>query len=177
MRRIEVVGDRYGRLVVLREGPKSPNGFRKVFCRCDCGNEKLIWLASMRIGDIRSCGCFQQESRGASQRTHGEGHKETKEYKAWLHAKERCYNPRIKGFHNYGGRGVRMCEKWLLSYEAFLADMGRSPSKSHTLDRINCHGHYEPGNCRWATMKQQANNKQCHSDASKCAPGVRPSLA
>lgn len=82
----------------------------------------------------------------------------TKEYKAWAHMLGRCNNPTDSGFANYGARGITVDPRWVHSFEAFLEDMGLAPSTSHSLDRINCNGNYEPGNCRWATAKVQARN-------------------
>lgn len=93
------------------------------------------------------------------QTTHGESHK-TPEYSAWSDMKKRCYQPRYINYKNYGGRGVSVCHNWLNSYLDFLHCVGRRPSKGHSLDRINSEGNYEPGNVRWATAKEQAQNRR-----------------
>lgn len=98
-----------------------------------------------------------------SRRTHGESWKEgkaTPEYNAWASMKSRCYNSTAQNFMDYGGRGIKVCEKWRDSFEAFISDMGKRPSKRHSLDRVDYNGNYEPGNCRWATSHQQCNNKR-----------------
>jgi hypothetical protein len=95
--------------------------------------------------------------------THGEARKGqwTPEYRAWMGARSRCLTPTNPKFPEYGGRGIRMCDEWLASYLAFLEHVGRRPSSSHSLDRINVNGHYEPGNVRWATRLTQSRNRRC----------------
>ena len=108
-----------------------------------------------------SCGCLQREKARATRRTHGEGsaiHR-VDEYVAWQKMRARCLNPRRPDYPDYGGRGIRICDRWE-RYECFLADLGRKPSKSHSLDRIDVNGHYEPGNVKWSTPTEQARNKR-----------------
>ena len=92
-------------------------------------------------------------------KTHGHaGQQRSKEYKAWLSMRSRCYIPSATGYSRYGGAGIKVCDRWKNNFSAFLLDMGRSPSPSHSLDRINCKGNYEPKNCRWADWNTQRNN-------------------
>lgn len=99
---------------------------------------------------------------GWANRTHGEGRrgKQSVEYRAWCHMKTRCYNPNTNRWQFYGGRGIKVCKKWLKSYKVFLADMGRKPTLKHSLDRINNNGNYKPSNCRWATDIEQWENRR-----------------
>lgn len=94
--------------------------------------------------------------------THGHtrGYKTSKEYNSWLSMKARCYNPNHEHFHFYGGRGIKICDRWLNSFENFLSDMGTAPSPTHSIDRIDNDGNYEQSNCRWLTHKEQCNNRR-----------------
>lgn len=138
-------GDRYGRWMVIAIESRS-----HALCRCDCGAESLVQRSNMYAGKSTSCGCGPR-GRAA---THGKSHTPT--WRAWASTRNRCENPNNQDFKYYGGRGIRVCERWQ-SFESFIADMGDRPP-GHTLDRIDPNGHYEPGNCRWATRAQQSRN-------------------
>jgi hypothetical protein len=165
MKKLDSSGRQFFRWAVL-----SHSKGRYWHCRCECGTERAVHQSSLLRGVSQSCGCWRREvsvalglatkggngNRGRS-RKHGEAVARTPEYRTWVSMHERCRNPDRA---DYGGRGISVCERWK-SYDNFLAEMGRRPSKLHSLDRYpDNDGDYEPGNCRWATKKQQVDNRR-----------------
>lgn len=148
------ISQKFWRWTILRE--LSPQrGHRRVKCQCECGTVKSRNLQSIRSGLSRSCGCLRSDAV----KRHGMW--KSTEYTIWSQMKQRCYNQRSPSYHKYGARGIGVCKRWKASFAAFLEDMGNRPSMAHTLDRFpNNNGNYEPGNCRWATIDQQAQNKR-----------------
>lgn len=125
-------------------------------CVCDCGTACRVETNNLRRPDRKpSCGCYAKKAVGQANSTHRMTG--TRVYRSWASMKCRCLNPTDGAYPKYGGRGISVCEQWLV-FENFLSDMGEPPTPKHTLDRIDVNGNYEPGNCRWATPTQQARN-------------------
>jgi hypothetical protein len=146
-----VPGLRFGRLVTFREDGRL-GGSVAWICQCDCGTSHRTRGYQLTGGMIFSCGCLRREKAS----THGMSR--TPEYAAWIGIRNRCYNPNIDSYPNYGGRGISVCERWINSFENFYSDMGPRPSEGHSIDRMDANGNYEPSNCRWATLTEQNRN-------------------
>jgi len=175
---------RFGRLVVVGLLPERRNGQLLWLCYCDCGNSHVSTSPHLRHGDVKSCGCLAREMAIAKQPLasakskqvllkHGETVKGTKsaEYSIWANMWTRCTNPKSGAAQYYLDRGISVCNRWR-DFSAFLADMGRRPAGT-SLDRIDTNGNYEPGNCRWATISQQANNKRKESWSKNTSEAIK----
>lgn len=151
-------GQRYGRLTSLEfvERDKNRNAIWRF--RCDCGAELVARTGNVRNGSTQSCGCLLERVAGMHTLSHGM--KGSPEYDIWCGMKQRCGYEKHEHFAEYGGRGIKICERWLHSFENFLADMGRRPSTKHTLDRKDNDLDYGPENCCWATRKDQSRNQR-----------------
>lgn len=155
----EYVGQKFNRLLVIGvERRQLPNRTRVFFlCRCDCGQEVSAVYNDVIRGAHRSCGCLQLERITKHGHSPFDYRKKTRTYTSWLSMHQRCENPKATGYRRYGGRGIEVCARWA-DFSNFLADMGERPPL-HSIDRLNNNKNYEPSNCRWATTKQQAENR------------------
>lgn len=155
---IDLVGQRFDKLVVIARAPQKHGEQSRWHCLCDCGGTTigLSWL--LRHGKKRSCGCLIRRTYARMRKA--ERVKDKPEYFAWMQAKARCNSPTHQAYKDYGGRGITMSDAWQASFRQFLADMGARPTPKHTLDRIDNERGYEAGNCRWATFKTQHNNRR-----------------
>lgn len=150
---IDRTDQRYGRLTATALVGRASNGDALWCCRCDCGAAVDVSASNLRTGNTRSCGCLKREALHG----HARRGRISPEYWAYVNARQRCTNPRFSGFEYWGGRGI---EFRYSSFDEFLADIGPKPSPELTLDRIDNDGHYEPGNCRWATRAVQIANQR-----------------
>jgi hypothetical protein len=153
----DLTGFRYGRLIVISTSHRDKKGMLHWMCKCDCGVIKSVLGMSLLDGNTQSCGCLFIERAIESRFTHRLS--KTVEYKTWQNMITRCTNPNSNVYKNYGLKGIKVCDRWLHSFENFIADMGNKPTTKHSIDRINSKGNYEPSNCRWATRKEQDGNK------------------
>ena len=144
----------------VQRGKQFPDPRPEVLCRCDCGEESIVFASNLRRGTTRSCGCLDKETKPNLKH----GMRRTQEYSTWTMVLQRCTNSRSKYYKDYGGRGITVCDLWRhgdgkkTGFECWLdyirENLGSRPTPKHSLDRINNDGNYEPGNIRWATQKE-----------------------
>jgi hypothetical protein len=146
----DITGLRFGRLTVIRR-KGSERRAATWLCRCDCGGKTIVNGTKLRLGRVRSCGCYARQI-GLANATHGHlrHYRPTTEYSAWRAMISRCYRPGFANFWSYGGKGIRVCKRWRVSFAAFLADMGPKPEPHMFLCRIDKNGDYKPDNCEWS---------------------------
>lgn len=151
---LNIKGKKFGRLIPIELVKRNMKYVWK--CECECGN--ITYVPSTRLvhGGTKSCGCYAKERQRKSKTTHGMSH--TKEHNTWVGIKKRCYNMNCRAYIDYGMRGIRVCDRWLNSFENFLNDMGACPSPDYSIERIDVNGNYEPDNCIWLLSELQSKN-------------------
>jgi hypothetical protein len=154
---------KYGNLTIIEEVSKKHykcgKSHRMVKCRCKCGAIIIVGLSAIKSGNTKSCGCYRKENPNG--KTHGM--RESPEYRIWCAMRNRCYNKNVNDYEYYGGRGISVCKRWQekgTGFINFFADIGKRPSSTHSIDRIDNNGNYEPTNCKWSTAIEQASNKR-----------------
>lgn len=160
MTRIELKGQHFGRLTVAGYHG-SRHGQAYWDCECECGGKAVVSSGHLRSGHTQSCGCIRAEAAGGLHRSHGKSSEPV--YRVWWEMRRRCTVPNHKDFKYYGGRGITVCQEWQESFEAFYEHVSVLPhygEKGRSLDRVNNDKNYEPGNVRWATAVQQAQNRR-----------------
>ena len=163
----DLSGQSFGRLTAIAPVDRNKHSGIKWLCICECSSDLVVISNNLTRGNTTSCGCLNKELHT----THGLS--DTPEYRSWLSMIHRVTKPNDGRYNYYGGRGIRVCSRWIKSFENFYADMGKRPSQKHSIDRINNNGDYEPRNCRWATQKEQCRNMRTnrlieHNGETRC---------
>lgn len=147
------LGDVFANLTVVAYSHSDKQNYFWI-CSCKCGNKTTVRTRCLRAGMTKSCGCIQQ----AGVTKHGMSTRS--EASIWRNMKYRCNNSNASNYYMYGGKGIKVCERWQNSFQNFYADMGDKPTPEHSIDRVDSKGDYTPDNCRWATKKEQARNRK-----------------
>lgn len=157
-KRLDISNTKFGYLTAINVNRVAKSRAILWNCVCSCGNKCVVSTNNLRNGHTQSCGCYLKERCSEMNSTHGKS--KIKEYYVWKTMKSRCKNKSNGSYKNYGARGIMVCERWDNSFENFINDMGLRPSDKHSIDRIDNDGNYEPSNCRWADIFEQAGKKR-----------------
>lgn len=156
-----LTGKIFGRLSVISLNGRSQHGNILWNCVCECGTKLVVGGSHLRNSNTMSCGCLRKEVTAKQSTTHGKS--KTPLYRVWRSMKDRCLNEHTSQYHDYGGRGIRICDEWFNYKPFYIWSMANGYRKGLTIDRINNDGNYEPSNCRWVSRSIQNNNKRnCH---------------
>lgn len=157
---INLMGQQFGRLTIIQCDKRSKSGNYKWLCKCSCGKDTIVSNNNLKNGHTKSCGCLNADllRTRATKHGHCKKGKVSRTYYCWHSMIKRCTKPNNKAYKNYGGRGIKVCNKWM-KFENFLKNMGECP-KGMSLDRINNNGNYCKSNCRWTTYNKQNRNKR-----------------
>lgn len=154
-RLIDLIGEHFGRLIVIQRMDNDKNQKTRWLCQCSCGNKIIAQSGNLQSSNTRSCGCLAREGNNMSH-GHSKKGKWSKTYESWAAMVQRCTDPNCLAYHRYGGRGITVCSEWM-QFKNFLKDMGEPPV-GYQIDRMNNNKNYYKSNCRWATRKEQARN-------------------
>ena len=168
MKALDITAHRFGRLAAVRQNGVTEHRKTLWRCLCDCGQEIDVTLDRLRSGKTKSCGCYRAEFTTSKNTSHGLA--KTRVYRIWAGMRARCLNPKHPRWQWYGGRGIAVCSRWE-SFEAFYEDMGEPPTEQHSIERQEVNGNYEPGNCIWLPLKEQARNRRLRSLKATCPNG------
>lgn len=155
-----LTGKVFNRLTVLEYAGLGVQNQAKWKCACACGNEVTVYAISLKTENTKSCGCLNRELIRSRKSRLTHGMRNSLEYGTWCSIKRRCYNPNQQNYERYGGRGIRMCDRWLNSFENFYEDMGPKPTHNHTIERKDSSKDYSPDNCIWLPSRYQSKNRR-----------------
>jgi hypothetical protein len=165
MKKSDLMCKKFDRLRVVGDMPSDKIGNSRWLCHCVCGEDVCVRGSHLMSGNTRSCGCLHSETARNLHTNHSHrGPKPSPTYRTWEGMKRRCLSPRASNYKYYGGRGIRVCDRWL-KFELFLLDMGVRPT-GMSIDRVHVNGDYEPGNCKWSSQLDQVRNRRCSPTVS-----------